>query len=259
MKKKIIALGLVVALLVSCDTVKQIAISELGAMATGGGISGLGYDNASGLKQALLVGITNSVLNLNKENGYFGNTLLKILLPPEANTIVSNIGKIPGGQAMIDDVVLRLNRAAEDAAGTATPIFTSAITSMSFSDATGILFGSDQAGATNYLKKATTNQLIAAFRPKIDASLNKKLVGNISTLQSWSTLTNAYNKVANSLIGQVANMKAVNTDLGGYVTQQALNGMFTSMGQEEQKIRQDPAARVNDVLKKVFGQLDNKK
>ena len=210
------------------------------------------------MKEALATGVTNAVLSLHKENGYFGNAALKILLPKEAAPIVDNIKLVPGGQSLLDDVVLRLNRAAEDAAGDAKPIFINAITNMSITDATSILFGSDKTGATNYLRKNTSAQLTDAYRPKVDASLNKNLVGNMSTTESWTRLTKAYNKVAGSFVGAAANLKPVNTDLGGYVTEQALNGMFTTVGNEEIKIRENPAARVTTVLQSVFGLLDKK-
>ncbi len=213
---------------------------------------------ASGLKEALVTGVTNAVLSLNKENGYFGNSLLKILLPKEADPLVKNIKLIPGGQSLLDDVVLRLNRAAEDAAGEAKPIFVNAITGMSITDATSILFGSDKTGATNYLKKSTSSQLTAAYQPKVEASLNKDLVGTMSTTDAWSKLTKAYNKVANSLVGSAYNLAPVNTNLSGYVTEQALNGLFTTVGNEEMKIRENPAARVTSVLQSVFGLLDKK-
>jgi len=213
---------------------------------------------ASGLKEALVTGVTNAVLSLNKENGYFGNSLLKILLPKEADPLVNNIKLIPGGQSLLDDVVLRLNRAAEDAAGEAKPIFVNAITGMSITDATSILFGSDKTGATNYLKKSTSSQLTAAYQPKVEASLNKNLVGTMSTTDAWAKLTKAYNKVANSLVGSAYNLAPVNTNLSGYVTEQALNGLFTTVGNEEMKIRENPAARVTSVLQSVFGLLDKK-
>ncbi|MEI7677531.1 MAG: DUF4197 domain-containing protein, partial [Bacteroidales bacterium] len=199
----------------------------------------------------------NTVTTLNKQNGYFSNQALKILLPDDAKMIADNIRYIPGGDKMLSEVVLRLNRAAEDAAVEAKPIFVNAIRNMSITDATGILFGGKNA-ATNYLKQATFTQLTAAFTPKIEASLDKKLIGNISTTQSWNTLTTAYNKVANSIIGQTASLKPVNSNLSAYVTQHALNGMFVSLGNEEKLIRENPTARINPLLKKVFGQLDKK-
>jgi hypothetical protein len=101
------------------------------------------------------------------------------------------------------------------------------------------------------------DRLSAAFRPKIEASLGKDLVGNISTTESWTTLTTAYNKVANSLAGRTAKLKPVTTDLSSYVTGKALDGLFLKMGEEERNIRKNPAARVTTLLKKVFGQLDS--
>jgi len=213
---------------------------------------------ASGLKEALTVGVTNAVLALNKENGYFGNEALKILLPKEADPIVNNIKMVPGGQSLLNDVIVRLNRAAEDAAGEAKPIFVNAITSMSIADATTILFGSSKTGATDYLKQNTNTQLAAAYKPKVEASLNKDLVGTMSTTESWTKLTKAYNKVATSFVGTAAGLTAVNTDLSGYVTEQALNGLFLTVGNEEKKIRENPTARVSSVLQSVFGVLDKR-
>lgn len=226
-------------------------------MITQGVTSSTGVDNATGLKEALLVGTTNSVLNLSKQDGFFANQALKILLPEEAQPIVKNIKLVPGGEKLVNDVVLRLNRAAEDAATEAKPIFVSAIKKMTIADATNILFGANNA-ATTYLKSNTYSQLSSAFQPKIEASLGKKLVGNISTTESWTSLAKAYNSVANTLVGKAANMKPVNVNLSQYVTDKALNGMFVSLASEENKIRENPAARVNTILQKVFGQLDKK-
>lgn len=198
------------------------------------------------------------MLELNKQDGYYGNEVVKILLPKEAEPLLNNIKLVPGGKKMIDDVVIRLNRAAEDAAGEAKPIFVTAIKNLNIVDATSILFGKDEAGATNYLKKSTNDPLTIAFRPKIDASLDKQLVGTLSTNDAWNLLTSSYNKVAKSFVGVTAGLTPVKTDLGAYVTEQALNGLFTTVGNEEAKIRKNPAARVSNVLQSVFGQLDKK-
>jgi hypothetical protein len=216
-----------------------------------------GEENAAGLKDALGVGIVNAVLKLNKQDGYLSDELVKILLPPEAATIVNNIKLIPGADKMVNEVVVRLNRAAEDAAIEAKPIFLNAITSLTFADAWKILTGGDTA-ATEYLRSKTYSQLQAAFQPKIKASLDKKLVGNISTYESWQTLSSNYNSVANTLPGRIAGLKPVNANLDEYVTQKALDGLFAKVAEEEKLIRKDPIARVNDLLKKVFGQLDKK-
>lgn len=209
---------------------------------------------AKGLKSALTVGATNAASKLSKTDGFFRDAAIKILLPPEAQSIMKNVAKIPGGQKLVDDVVYRMNRAAEDAAISAKPIFINAITSMSITDALSILNGSDNA-ATNYLKKSSSDALKAAFQPKIEASLNKKIIGNISAAESWRTLMNANNKAAKTFAGRLAGMKTVNSNLPSYVTDKALSGMFVKIAAEEKLIRLNPSARVNDVLKKVFSSV----
>ncbi len=254
MNKVIITLGVTALLSTSCAELQQVANQVI---TTNSNVM-TGTDNASGLKEALLVGTANTVLRLNKQDGFFANQALKILLPEEAQPILKNIRLVPGGDKLVNDVVLRLNRAAEDAASEAKPVFVSAIRNMTIADATNILFGANDA-ATNYLRKNTYSQLSSAFQPKIDASLGKKLVGNISTTDSWRSLATAYNSVANTLVGKAANMKPVSVNLTQYVTDRALSGIFISLASEEKQIRENPAARVNTILKKVFGQLDARK
>jgi len=210
----------------------------------------------AGLKEALIVGTDKSVDILGVTNGYYKDEMVKILLPPEANVIVNNLNKIPGGNQLVEDVLLRINRAAEDAAKEAKPIFVNSIKSMTITDAVTILRGDDNA-ATNYLRKTTYNQLFDLYRPKIKVSVDKKLVGNISTGESWDLLTGKWNTVANSTIGQIAGFKPVNISLDDYLTRKALDGLFLKIGQEEKRIRENPAARVNDLLKRVFGSVQS--
>jgi hypothetical protein len=213
---------------------------------------------ASGLKSALTEGSKKASTNLHKTDGYFKDNAVKILLPAEAQPIAKNIKMIPGGQKMEDDAILRMNRAAEDAAVTAADIFINAITRMTIVDAINILYGQNDA-ATVYLKKNTYNELKLAFQPKIATSLNKKIVGNISAAESWSVLMTANNNVARTIPGQMAGMKKVNTNLSEYVTEKALDGLFVKIAEVELDIRKNTTARVNDILKKVFGQLDLRK
>lgn len=213
------------------------------------------FDVSNGLKEALKVGSENAAGILSKENGFYNDQLSKILLPPEAQAISRNIKKIPGGADLVNNVELRLNRAAEDAVKAAAPIFASAISQMSISDAFAILKGGDNA-ATNYLKSKTSASLREMFMPKVSESLNKKIVAGISTNQSWDLLSSKYNKVANSLVGSIANMKPINTKLDQYVTDKALESLFMKLANEEKDIRKNPAARVSSILKKVFSQLD---
>ena len=139
---------------------------------------------------------------------------------------------------MVDNAVLSMNRAAEDASKSATPIFIDAIKKMSFTDALNILKGTDTA-ATGYLRKTTSNPLTDAFRPVIEASLAKT-----DATKYWKDVFSVYNKFSN---------EPVNTDLNAYVTEKALYGIFFYVAEEEKKIRKDPAARATDILKKVFG------
>ena len=211
----------------------------------------------NGLKEALITGAKNAATKLAAENGYYGDALINIPLPDEAKTIVDNISKIPGGDKLVEDVILRINRAAEDAAKEVAPIFVNSVTSMSISDAFNILKGADNA-ATTYLRNTTYNQLYQLYKPKIQASTEKRIIGNISTKDSWNTLTSKWNSVANSIAGKIAGFKPVNTDLDDFLTNKALSGMFLKVEDEELKIRKEVSARISPILQKVFGSLDNK-
>ncbi len=214
-------------------------------------------ENIAGLKNSLNEGIAKAVSTLGAENGFYNDAVLKLMLPPEAKPIVDNIRLIPGGQALVNKTVLSLNRTAEDAVKSARPIFIDAISKMSINDAMGILFGKENA-ATEYLRKATYPQLKVAFAPKVKASLSKPLVANVSTIQTWNTLSSGYNSVAGSTMGSMSGLKKVNVNIEDYVTEKALDALFVKVAAEEKAIRTNPAARVNDLLKKVFGQLDKK-
>jgi hypothetical protein len=214
-------------------------------------------DVISGLKEALITGAKNSASRLAAENGYYGDAAVKILLPDEAKTIVDNISRIPGGEKLVEDVIIRINRAAEDAAKEVAPIFVNSVTQMTISDAFNILKGPDNA-ATSYLRSTTYSQLYQLYKPKIQASTEKKLIGNISTKDSWNTLTSKWNSVANSLAGKLAGLKPVNTDLDDFLTNKALSGVFLKVEGEELKIRKEVSARVTPLLQKVFGSLDKK-
>jgi len=209
----------------------------------------------NGLKEALVTGSKNASSVLSAENGYYGDMLVKILLPEEASVIVNNISKIPGGDRLVEDVIIRINRAAEDAARDVAPVFINSITSMTIKDAFNILNGADNA-ATDYLRRTTYNDLYALYKPKIQASVEKKIIGNISTKDSWTALTGKWNSFANSIAGKLAGFKPVNTDLEDYLTGKALSGMFMKVEKEEYKIRKEVSARISPVLQRVFGSLD---
>ena len=250
MKTRIFSLVLAMFLITGCAELLNILKSAGPASLTEAEV-------IRGLKEALTVGARNSAQRLAAENGYYGDALVKIFLPDEAKIIVDNISRIPGGTQLVEDVVLRINRAAEDAAKEVAPIFVNSITQMTIGEAFNILNGADNA-ATDYLKRTTYNDLYALYRPKIQASTEKKIIGNISTQDSWSSLTGKWNSFANSVAGKIAGFKPVNTNLDDHLTNKALSGMFLKVEQEEYKIRKEVSARISPILKRVFGSLDNK-
>ncbi len=200
-------------------------------------------DATAALKEALRVGTDTSVTRGSAVDGYFANAVIKILLPPEASVIVDFIDQVPGiGPALIEEVVLKLNRAAEDAAPQAKNILLDAITGITITDAIGIVNGENDA-ATQYLRAATQDSINMLFRPHIEHSLNQ-----VGAQTAWNTLTSEYNTVA-PFIGQ----PQVNSDLAGYTTDRASHGLFVMLAEEEAKIREDPIHRVTEILEEVFG------
>ena len=248
--KKIFIATLVAATITGCAGLNQVLQTVLSTTDTL-----TETEVVNGLKEALETGARNSASILSLENGYYGDPLVKILLPEEGRVIVDNISRIPGGDKLVEDVVLSINRAAEDAAKEAAPIFVSSITGMSINDAFGILRGENDA-ATAYLRNTTYDNLYALYKPKIGQSIEKDLVGNLSAHDAWNTLTSQWNTVANSVVGRLANLTPVETDLTDYLTNKALDGMFFKVEEEELKIRTQISARVTPLLQKVFGSLD---
>ena len=211
----------------------------------------------SGLKEALTTGAKNSAGILGAKDGYYGDATVRILFPEDAKMIIENISRIPGGEKLVQDVILSINRAAEDAASEAAPIFVNSVKQMTIRDAFNILHGSDSA-ATHYLRINTRNELFALYKPKIAASTGKKLIGPLSARDSWSALTGKWNSLANSVPGRLASLKPVTTDLDDYLTARALDGMFLKISIEELHIRKNVSARITPLLQKVFGSLDSK-
>ncbi len=221
-----------------------------------------------GLKTALELGTDTATSVLGLVNGYYGNSLYKIPLPPEADIIVENLSLISVGADLVEDVIIGINRAAEDAAKEAAPIFKDAITQMTLSDAWDILNGTnpaetaksaegfDSTAATGYFKVTTYQALTDLYSPKINNALQKDLLDiNYSPYDAWEDLTGAYNTVANSIVGQLAGLTPVTTDIGVYCTGKALDGLFHRVGEEEKKIRRNPFQWAIDIIQKVFGSI----
>ena len=195
-------------------------------------------DMAAGLKEALAVATGKAVQTLSKSNGYFGDAAVKILLPEKMQK-AAEVLKKAGYQKEVDDFVLSMNRAAEQAAPKARPIFEDAVKQMTFDDAQKIVKGNNTA-ATDYFKAKTSARLTEAFKPVVADSMNQA-----GTTRYFKALTDRYNAL-------VPFGKMDNFDLDGYVTGKSLDGMFLKVGQEEAAIRTNPAARTTDLLKKVF-------
>jgi len=196
-------------------------------------------DMAAGLKEALAVGTGNAVQMLSKSNGYFGDAAVKILMPENMQK-AAEVLKKAGYQKDVDEFVLSMNRAAEQAAPKARPIFEDAVKKMTFDDAQKIMKGNNTA-ATDYFKSKTSSQLTDAFKPVVSDSMNQ-----VGATKSYKSLTDRYNSM-------VPFGKMDSFDLDSYVTKKSLDGMFLKVGQEEAKIRTNPAARTTDLLKSVFG------
>ncbi|WP_192823774.1 DUF4197 domain-containing protein [Rufibacter sp. LB8] len=195
-------------------------------------------DIGAALKEALSIGVSKGSDALSLADGFYKNPNVKIPFPPDVKRVEDRLRQLGMGSE-VDKFVMALNRAAEDAATQAKPIFLNAIKQMTIQDAAAILKGQPDA-ATQYLRRTTSAQLQEAFQPIIQNSLNK-----VNATQYYNTLITAYNKIPL--------VQKVNPNLEDYATQKAMDGLFTVVAQEEQNIRQNPAARTTELLKKVFG------
>lgn len=226
-------------ILTSCATLTQIADAAGQQL-----MNPTNTEINSGIKEALEKGTGISAERLSVQNGYLGNLDVKILFPQEAKNVESTLRSLGLG-SMCDQVITSLNRAAEDAAMEAKPIFVDAIKQMSFQDVQKILLG-EQNAATQYFQGTTTSSLGAKFSPIIDVSLKK-----VDATKYWSDVMTRYNKVPF--------VKKVDTDLTAYVTQKAIDGLFIEIAKEELKIRENISARTSPLLQKVFGYAEKQK
>ena len=243
--KNILA-GTLILSLTACDVLNDTANSILTTPTDGEANKLTNGEVIGGLKEALTVGITNAVDVTSVTDGFFGNQEIKLPFPESAIKMKEWAENKPLFSDQVDKITETLNRAAEDAAKEATPIFVNAIKNMSISDGFAILNGGDGA-ATKFLKDNTTSQLIAAFAPKVQASIEK-----VKLTDYWNPVMTKYNRAMTLTGGE-----KVDTDLNKYVTERAISGLFLMVEKEENKILKDPAARVTDLLSKVFGSLNN--
>lgn len=227
----------------SCESLNQAGqiLTQTGAL----GGNPTQAEIAMGLKQALEFGTSYSSERLSATDGYFGNLAVKILFPEEAQKVERTLRSV-GLNRLADNVILSINRAAENAAKEAKPIFVNAIKQMTITDAANILLGNRTDAATQYFKRVTTSQLSENFRPVIQTSLNR-----VGATKNWSEAVSYYN--------QIPMVADINPDLAGYVTQKAIDGLFYEIAQEELRIRSNISARSTPLLQKVFAYADKNK
>ena len=234
MIKKILVLVIAIQF-IGCDVLQNV-VSQL---PSGGVLSQEQIGN--GLREALDNGIKNQVSKLTSKDGFYRNNLVKIMLPAELQAVDKGLRKI-GLSNLADEGIKVLNRAAEDAVKTATPIFVNAVKEISFNDAKNILLG-EQNAATTYLQFKTSESLYNSFSPVINKSFSK-----VGADKVWSNLISKYNSIPF--------VTKVTPDLTGYVTNQALKGVFTMITKEEKGIREKVGLRNSALLKQVFALQD---
>ena len=209
-----------------------------GDIGVGPGSAATNAEVIAGLREALAIGSTNAATRLNRVDAYLRDTLIRIAFPPDAKKVETTLRSAGFGQ-LADNVIVSMNRAAERAAGAAKPIFIDAITEMTIVDGMTILRGSNDE-ATTYLRTKTWSPLFEAFQPVVKSALDA-----VEATRYWADAINTYNSLPF--------VEKVNPDLPSYVTDRALHGLFVKLADEEMQIRTNPAARVTDLLKRVFG------
>ncbi len=233
--KKLLFLIAAVITLNGCDVLQNLPTTAVGGITEA--------EAGQGIKEALAQGLTNAVLKLNKEDGFFKDAFYKILLPPDAKKVENTLRSL-GFNNMVDKAILQINRGAEDAAGYAKPIFVDAVKNMTLQDAIGLVKNGDTS-ATHFFREKTTDKLIAAFLPVIKSSLDK-----VEATKYYGDVMTKYNNFPTTI-------KKINPDLGSFVTERATSALFDLVAKEEVNIRTNIAARTTDILKKVFGQKWN--
>jgi hypothetical protein len=198
-----------------------------------------------GLKEALSVSIEAAALSLTKENAYFSNEAIKILLPDEAKTVIKTLDKM-GLNSLTEKLILKLNRAAEDAAKNSVPIFKEAILSLSFKDSMSLLTSKNQSAATDFLKDKTFFQLKSLYKTSIQSSLRK-----VGADEIWARVFKTYN--------QIPGLKKVNPSLSDHATERALIGLFHTVSKREASLRSDLSLRTSPLLRRVFAYADSLK
>lgn len=232
----------------SCDALSQLPGSGGTGTSTAGSSSSSGSissgEAASGIKQALSQGLDKSIQSLAVRDGFLGNAAVKILMPPEAQNIERTLRSVGLG-SLVDDFITNLNRAAETAVKEATPVFVSALSQLTVTDAFNILLSGQEDAATQFFRRTTTDQLVGKFSPIVDQA-----IGQHQVARHWTNLVTRYNQIP------LVNEK-IETDLTKYVTERAIDGLFHQVAIEELNIRNNlGGSRSTPLLQKVFDYAD---
>jgi hypothetical protein len=261
---------------------------DLNTLLAGAGGELSASEIAEGLKQALIVGTDTSTATLSAQGGYLNDPVVKILLPTAVQSSISQFKAqsislgfltvtgadiydginilgvtIPGLKTKEDELIKGINRAAESAAATAAPVFVNAITDITIQDANAILFGGIDTAATGYLRTNTFGSLFNQYEPQIETALQSVTVGGTPVVDEYESFVAEYNGVLNTSIpgfgtlGGLMSLQTISaTDLSVHATNKGLDGLFLKIAEEEKDIRENPLARVNAILERVFGALD---
>lgn len=245
---KFCAIILTSGMLASCDVLTQLPANGTGTMGSTTQNKGITQTEAAGgIKEALQWGLQESVKSLSAQNGYFGNSAVKILLPEEAQNIERTLRSVGLG-SVVDDLILNLNRAAETAVGEASSVFISSLSQLKVQDAFNILLSGQSDAATQFFKRTTTQELTQKFLPIVESAIGKHQVAKY-----WNTVITQYNALP-------LGTQKIEADLNQYVTQKAIEGLFVKVAEEELKIRNNiSGSRTSPLVKKVFDYADQQK
>lgn len=241
---KLLFVSLIAFFIAQCSKLSQELLTLAGPLSTTTAAPGLSNEEViSGLKEALQIGIKNAVEKSAILDGFLGNPQIRLPFPPDALQVKEKALQL-GMTSQVEKFETTLNRAAEEAAKEALPIFSEAIRNMSIQDGFGILKGGNGA-ATTYLKNQTSTQLYTAFLPRV-----KEATSKVNLTAYWTPIINKYNTAMTLSGGQ-----KINPDLDDYITKRSIEGLFILIAKEEDKIRLNPADRVTELLAKVFGSI----
>ena len=215
-------------------------------------------EKVEAVKETLKQGLNKAIATLSSKDGFLSDDSLKIALPKDVQAIIENIKKLPMGNTLVDNAIKQINQVAGSSIEAVAPIINAAIDSMSVEDVNRILLA-DNAAATAYLENLSRAPIQVACEPIIAQSLDKNVIGNITTRSALNALVDNYNNLADSKAGNITNLKPVESELDKFVTEKMLDAVFYLIAKEEMNVRKHPGVRIGKSMAKSFGWIDKKK